>query len=178
MLKNGGKIKELSREYLILSFFMLIRHVRSHYVVDAGVKIQLREFFDSFYSRWRATTLEDREMARFVENRQQSPTDLRERDLVLRELLFRFLQKKSFNLIAKDTKRAFDEADRIAIYRTAKGICSICIGEGKSESEATVPWNEYEADHVLPHTHGGKTDLINAQLLCRPHNRSKGARIA
>jgi hypothetical protein len=175
MLKDGGTIKELSREYFMLSFFGLLRHVRKVYAVNDDVKKYFREFFDVFYQRWRAVTLDDRDMAQFAENRQQSPYDLRERDLVLRQLFFEYLKQANFELVAKDTRRAFNEAERIEIYRSAKGLCAMCKSEGKSDEEATVPWGEYEADHLMPHSQGGSTSLDNAQLLCKPHNRSKGA---
>jgi hypothetical protein len=75
-------------------------------------------------------------------------------------------------------ERAFNEAERIAIYRAGNGICVACKAEGKSDAEATVPWNEYEADHLIPHSKGGQTSLDNAQRLCRYHNRTKGAQMA
>src|SRR6185437_1322047 len=40
MIKDGGTIKELSREYLILSFFILLRHLRKFYVINETVKGQ------------------------------------------------------------------------------------------------------------------------------------------
>ena len=40
-----------------------------------------------------------------------------------------------------------------------------------------MPWEEYEADHIVPHSRGGETVPDNAQVLCRYHNRQKGARI-
>ncbi len=103
--------------------------------------------------------------------------DLREREIIVRQLFFEHLKQLSFDLIAKDTKRAYNEAERIAIYRSAKGLCAVCTSQGKSDEEATVPWNEYDADHIMPHSQGGATSLDNAQLLCRYHNRSKGAKI-
>jgi 5-methylcytosine-specific restriction endonuclease McrA len=38
-----------------------------------------------------------------------------------------------------------------------------------------VGWREYDADHVIPHSKGGQTSVVNAQLLCRYHNQQKGA---
>lgn len=96
---------------------------------------------------------------------------------MLRQAFFEYLKEEHFELVAKDTKRAFNEAERIAIYRSAKGLCAACKSEGKPDEEATVPWNEYEADHLMPHSQGGSTSLDNAQLLCKRHNRSKGATI-
>lgn len=177
MLKNEGTIKELSREYFILSFFILLRHVRQTYAINDQIKKHLRSFFDIFYARWRTATLDDRDMSYFSENRQQSPNDLRERDLVIRQMFFQYVKDNSVDLIAKDTKRGFNEADRIALYRTAKALCAACKSEGKSDEDATIPWKEYEADHITPHSQGGISDLKNAQLLCRRHNRTKGARV-
>jgi 5-methylcytosine-specific restriction endonuclease McrA len=102
---------------------------------------------------------------------------LRERDLVIRQLLFKYLKEAGLALIEKDTKRAFNEGERIAIYKSAKGVCAVCKEHGKSDEEATVSWDEYEADHLTPHSKGGTTSIENAQLLCRYHNRSKGAKI-
>jgi 5-methylcytosine-specific restriction endonuclease McrA len=81
-------------------------------------------------------------------------------------------------VVREAPQRAFNEAERIAIYRSGKALCIACKSEGKSDEEATTAWNEYEADHVVPHSKGGQTSLDNAQLLCRYHNRSKGAQIA
>lgn len=55
-------------------------------------------------------------------------------------------------------------------------MCQECIKEKKSEDESRVPWTEYDADHVIPHSKGGQTDIENAQLLCRYHNQKKGNR--
>jgi hypothetical protein len=74
MLRDGGTIKELSREYFMLSFFGLLRHVRKAYAINDDVKKHLRAFFDVFYQRWRNATLDDRDMAEFAENRQQVRT--------------------------------------------------------------------------------------------------------
>lgn len=41
--------------------------------------------------------------------------------------------------------------------------------------EAEVPWREYDADHIIAYTKGGKTIVENARVLCRYHNRSAGA---
>ena len=71
----------------------------------------------------------------------------------------------------------FTEAERIAVYRRDDGLCQRCLAEGKPEKEALVPWTQYQADHVIPHTKGGATEVANAQVLCQYHNTSKGATI-
>jgi 5-methylcytosine-specific restriction endonuclease McrA len=80
-------------------------------------------------------------------------------------------------MLTKDERRAFSEAQRISIYRRDNGLCQQCLAEGKPEKEAQVPWSEYEADHVIPHSKGGQTIEENAQVLCRFHNQQKSNRM-
>ena len=96
-----------------------------------------------------------------------------ERNQILRQMFFEYANKKGIALKLKDESRAFNEAQRIAIYRRDKGLCQLCLEEGKPEQEARVSWKEYEADHILMHTDGGRTDVDNARVLCRYHNRSR-----
>ena len=175
MAKDGGVVQELTPDYVVLSMFMLARHLKANYKIDSDIKQLLREFYISFHERYRKDDLKDTMMIEFRENRQHSAAEVRTRELIIRQAFFENAAKNSFELIRKDTKRAFDESQRIAIYRRDRGLCQQCISEGQMESEAVVPWKEYEADHILAHTHGGTTDLNNAQLLCKPHNRTKGA---
>ena len=77
--------------------------------------------------------------------------------------------------VQKDSNRAFNESQRIKIYRDYRGLCQGCIADGKPDDEALVSWSQYEADHIFAHAKGGATSIDNGQLLCKFHNRSKGA---
>ena len=55
--------------------------------------------------------------------------------------------------------------------------CQKAAEAGLPEKEAYVAWADYEADHVLPHAHGGSTVVENGQVLCTKHNKAKGASI-
>tara|TARA_B110000211_G_scaffold230112_1_gene289026 strand:+ start:2059 stop:3336 length:1278 start_codon:yes stop_codon:yes gene_type:complete len=79
-----------------------------------------------------------------------------------------FLQKNQ-NLMPKDPVRAFNKDERIIIYRKAKGKCQML------SCKKGISFDEFEADHVTPHSRGGKTTLDNAQCLCVDCNRSKSA---
>ena len=92
---------------------------------------------------------------------------------MLRELFFRYLDDNDIEVRVKDEQRTFNEAQRIFIYRRDRGLCKECLAEDKPPKEAQVPWSEYEADHVLPHSKGGLTEVENAQVLCSYHNKLK-----
>lgn len=176
MLDETSGIKELSVEYFIISAYLLIRHLHKYYVIDAETKIFIRSFIYDFHTRWKTydDTI-DTDLLTFSNRRQQGEKDLEARDIILRQIFFEYLQDNNKELIEKDEKRAFTELERIIIYRKGKGLCQQCLREEKPEKEAKVSWSDYQADHVIPHSKGGKTVIENAELLCIYHNQSKGA---
>mgnify|MGYP000388440779 CR=1 FL=1 len=176
MLDATSGIKELSVEYFIISVYLLIRHLHKYYVISDATKITIREFIYGFHTRWKSYDESiDTDLLTFSNRKQQGEKDLEARDIILRQLFFKYLQDNNQELVAKDEKRAFSEFERIVIYRKGKGFCQQCLREGKPENEAKVSWSDYQADHVIPHAKGGKTVLENAELLCSYHNQSKGA---
>jgi hypothetical protein len=176
MVTNSDGMKEFKVEYFIISSFLLLRHLIKHYVWQEDEQRLFQEFIHDFYGRWRRSKREeDHDILAFSDARQQSGTEVEVRDRILRQMFFQYARQREHKMLEKDQRRAFDEAERIAVYRRQDGRCQQCLAEGKSESEAFVPWREYQADHVLPHALGGATAMENVQVLCRYHNQRKGA---
>lgn len=63
-------------------------------------------------------------------------------------------------------RRAFNQSERAALFDYSNGACTICGAD---------LGHDWEADHVLPYSLGGATDVANGQALCRECNRAKGA---
>lgn len=61
--------------------------------------------------------------------------------------------------------RAFTLSQKTTVYARQKGICARC--------QKVCEPNEMEADHIMPWSQGGKTDVENCQMLCRECNRRK-----
>jgi 5-methylcytosine-specific restriction endonuclease McrA len=174
---NSG-IREFSTEYFIISVYTLIRHLGKYYVIDSEMKEVVREFIYDFYQRWKTyDESEDNDMLTFSNRRQQGENDLEVRDRIMRQIFFDYLNENDIQIVEKDEKRAFSELERIMLYRKGKGLCQQCLREGKPEKEARVSWSEFQADHVIPHSKGGRTIIENGELLCRYHNQSKGAKM-
>lgn len=172
--KNG--MKEFTIEYFIISMVMLVRHLRTHYAFSRDHFPAFRKFVYEFHDRWRTHSEDDRDVLVFADNRQQSVGDLETRDRMLRLAFFEFLERERIEFKVLDTKRSFNEAERIRIYRRQEGLCQKCLATGKPQEEARVSWSQYQADHITPWIKGGKTAEENAQVLCAAHNASKGAR--
>lgn len=64
--------------------------------------------------------------------------------------------------------RIFNDKQKKILYVIANGKCQKCGDElGRT----------WEADHIIPYSKGGKTELSNGQALCRPCNRQKSNRM-
>lgn len=80
--------------------------------------------------------------------------------------------------------RVFDEKTKLAQYarqRTAAeeaGVsnCPLCAHGDNANSTRIYEFSEMDADHVKAWSNGGRSDIDNCEMLCIPHNRSKGNR--
>ena len=64
--------------------------------------------------------------------------------------------------------RRFSESQKEAKYEEQERLCTTCGEE--------FEFNEMEGDHIDPWSEGGKTEIANLQMLCKPCNRRKGAK--
>ena len=172
MVKGGSGVQELKTEYVVISLYLLLRHLDEYYVFDKDQIPLFRQFVSTFYQRWKKDDPDDRDMVYFRDHRRQTREDIEMRDVIVRAEFF----DQNRNLILRDTKRNFDEAQRIVIYRRDKGLCQMCLKKGKSPKDAFVPWSDYNADHIVAHIKGGLTLEKNAQVLCTYHNIQKGGK--
>ncbi len=66
------------------------------------------------------------------------------------------------------SRRNFNSRQRIALFIRAQGRCPEC-------NEPLAP--SFHADHVLPFSKGGATEMQNGQALCPPCNLKKSDKI-
>jgi hypothetical protein len=171
-VKAGGKVPELDREYIIISIYLLARRlVHDNWNFTSVNFPKFRSFVNDFYIRWGTHSPQDADMIQFRGNRQQNKKSVEVRDQLITEWFFKYFPE----LNKLDAVRNFSYLERVMIYRKNQGVCQACKSEGKSEEEALVPWHDFEADHLKPWSKEGKTSIENGQVLCRFHNRSKGA---
>lgn len=83
-------------------------------------------------------------------------------DIYIRRFLYDYP-----DLVPKDASRNFSKEERIVVWRNAGEKCE-SPGCGKD-----LRLDEMHADHIVPHSRGGKTTISNAQCLCASCNLSK-----
>jgi len=180
MIDEQNGVKYLRKEYFVLSLYLLLRHLKRYYVFEKQQFKMFDEFSCKFYQRLIKKDESDQDIMVFRDNRQQSKENLETRDRIIRKIFF----EDNKGMVLKDTKRTFDEFDKIEIYTRDRGICKLCyeqsLKEGltseEAEKKAKVSWSDYDADHIKPWISGGKSLPEAGQVLCHHHNRSKGSK--
>lgn len=162
-----SKAPELKR-YSTISLFILIMDLMPNYDIR-NRETDIAQWFIDFEARrakdeMKAPEDQDPHLVLYherVSHSSDSEDSLQFRHNFLKESLLASVA----NLPQKDPKRSFDEAQRQVIFRRGNGICMMC---GKH-----CDWNNWEADHILPWSKGGKTEIENGQVLCPSCNSKK-----
>lgn len=162
-----SKTPELQR-YSVISLFLLIMDLMPNYDIR-GREQEIYDWFLEFENnrsidRMREAEEQDPVLVlyqRWISNSSDTYESLTYRHKVLKESLLAKVKK----LPLKDPQRSFDEAQRQVIYRRDKGICQKC--------KKHCDWNDWEADHIIPWSKGGQTEIENGQVLCPSCNSSK-----
>lgn len=98
----------------------------------------------------------------YYEEIKKSANDVQSWDFDIHKRAIEALMKKDIKL---DGMRFFDKSVKNALYRQSQK----CAHEGCTE---TI-FDKLEVDHILAWSKGGRTDMSNAQLLCKSHNSQK-----
>ncbi len=116
MLNQNGGMKEFRIEYFIISVYLLLRHLLKYYVFDEAERRLFHNFVTDFHERWRSGKHEtDTDILVFSDNRQQTMGETQVRDRIIRQVFFEYVLARGHQMLTKDDRRMFSEADRIRI---------------------------------------------------------------
>ncbi|MCY4581108.1 MAG: DUF262 domain-containing protein [Chloroflexi bacterium] len=90
---------------------------------------------------------------------------------IRRETLLKSLFRTLPDLEQLDDQRQFSHEQRLVIFSRSNGFCA--NPNGNFECVETCTWDNWHADHIYPHSRGGKTTVENGQLLCPSCNIKK-----
>jgi len=162
----GDEAQTISTRADFISLFLLARHIRENYVT-AG-RIGLKDFFINFEIRVgeveSGAQHKDAPYFDYQTYRKTSADSKASIDKRFEIILAKFLEYRP-DLIPKDPDRDFDYWEKLAIYWRDNGICKLC-------SKKTL-FKEGTADHIIPHSKGGKTTVNNGQWACLACNLKK-----
>lgn len=161
------KAPELKR-YSVISLFVLLMDMMPNYDMKSREK-DIAGWFVEFETKravdeQKSPEEQDPQLVIYHEKVSNS-SDTADSLAYRHELLKKSLLSNVSKLPQKDSQRSFDEAQKQVIFRRDKGVCQKC-GQ-KCE------WNGWEADHIIPWSRGGKTEVENGQVLCPTCNAQK-----
>jgi len=167
------KTPELER-YNVISLYTLVSHLLERYVI-MGREKDLSTWFLEFeqYKRDQFNLSEDESDPEMISYHDRISHSTDSKDSI--ESRHNFLLRKFFesfpDIELKDEQREFAYEQRLAIFRRDKGLCQLKIKcEGKK-----CEWDNWNADHIIPWSKGGKTTVANGQVACPECNSAKGA---
>lgn len=166
-----GKTPELER-YNAITLYCLASTLIENYV-HAGTEQLLAAWFVDFETQRRQneTLDEDKRDPQLVEYRRLTSYST-DADESIRGRL-EFIEKRFFlacpDIETIDAIRMFTSEQRLAIYRKDGGHCHLkthCDG-------SPLGWADWHADHIVPHSKGGRTTVANGQVACPACNIAK-----
>jgi hypothetical protein len=166
------KTPELER-YSFVSLYILISNLLEKYVITNREK-ELFNWFIEFeqYRRDQEVLPEDQcdpEIIAYHEKISHS-TDAFDSLNARNEYLTKILFEKIPNIEQKDNQRLFTHEQRMAIYRRDNGFCQLRIHCNGQKCD----WDNWQADHIIAWSNGGRTTVENGQVACPACNESKG----
>ncbi|HDY69031.1 MAG TPA: DUF262 domain-containing protein [Candidatus Scalindua sp.] len=166
------KTPELTR-YNVVSLYCVVAELLSHYVIH---EIE-DDFFDWFIRfettrREQETKSEDEASPEWVSYKEKISHSTDSADSIRHRMEFmqRNLLETFPSLSRKDNQRDFTHVQKLTIFRRDKGICQLHI---KCDGGKLI-WDDWQCDHIVPWSKGGKTTVENGQVACAACNSAKG----
>jgi hypothetical protein len=158
---------ELSKQSYPQFFFLTLRHLQNQYTHHnlLGLVKDYLPFFTLARAENNEKPEENRDptLVEFGRLTQQGTND--SGSMTRRsEILIRYFLIANPDVSFKDTRRAFNDSERYAIWIRADKKCQVC-----STNLATL--EDVDADHEMRFVDGGETSLKNARCLCINCNR-------
>ena len=166
------KTPELERYNVITLYCLASKLMRSY--VYRETEEEFAHWFIQFEAKRRKneTLPEEEQDPQLIEYRRLTSYSTDSEESIRGRL--EFLERQFFlefsDIATIDGIRNFTHAQRLAIFRRDGGNCRLrmqCNGE-------KLAWSDWHADHIVPHSKGGKTTVRNGQVACVACNSAKG----
>ena len=163
---------ELKLKWSFIDFYLLISNLMEEYsLVDMHSNFKStfitfeeeRHSIDDIEEYIMSEDWQKKDMARYTDAFSREGNKKNKIEIRHQVYLSRFLNE--IVLIPKDQNRAFNERERILLWRWSNERCTECSKK--------IELHEMHADHIIPHSRGGKTTLANGQALCAECNLRK-----
>lgn len=156
------------KKYAFISLSFVIHNLLSEYTLG-----NYADEFGHAYLRFEQNRLYNESLPEEEQNprllafadaaRSDSLQDMEYRVEIYKEMILREIPQ----LELKDPTRTYSQEQRLLIFLKNDGKCANC--------EKKCDQDNFHADHIIPHSRGGKTSIENGQLLCPECNLKKSS---
>ena len=168
--KKKGELTKVN----LLSLYTVASASLSKYVISRRAKEFGKWFVDFEKRRWEEEKKPgdeiDERMATYQSAVRQQTANLasqKTRQYFLTEDMLQHIP----NIVPLDNKSQFTYDQRTAIFRKFDGKC---VNPSKNlDCVIECQWDNFHADHIKPYSKGGRTAVVNGQLLCISCNLKK-----
>lgn len=170
------KPPEMNIKWGFVDLYLLISALINEYDISSRHK-DFHDFYISFEKERREvsdpadlisghTSPEQRDLFNYISSFQKEGAH--KKNLEVRHQVYKNRFLASFDdLVPKDPKRAFNQNERIIIWRNADMKCE------NEKCSKSIDLKDMHADHITAHSRGGLTIIQNGQCLCTECNLKK-----
>jgi hypothetical protein len=169
-----GKTPELER-YSAVSLYALVSYLLETFSIQ-GREAEISKWFIDFETHRRGQdhlsedeTMVDPFLLTYREKTSHSTDALDSLQWRHESLLDRLFESVP-DILPKDPKRAFTREQRMAIFRRDGMTCQVKLKCDGVKCE----WDNWHADHIVPHSKGGQTTVENGRVACPNCNTALG----
>ncbi len=156
--------RDVNANELWLFFKNVIDWVTTTFAIDTNAKNYRREMlgldWGAMYRRYRGNSYDASAVERRV-NELMANEEVTDKRGVYEYIL----SGEDVNIACRLSKRTFSTTDKRTAYERQKGICPV--------TGVYVPYEEMQADHIVPWWKGGTTTLDNLQMISKTANARK-----
>jgi hypothetical protein len=176
------KCPHLNKQYA-LSIYWVISKINEMYTIDPSDHLKINENFKGLdlkrlEARQRDYGLPEDDVYADLSNSMAHGTDGRDGIAIRTDILMQrlFTGVNLQPLPSLDPNRAFSHEEKLILYARANGLCK--MEHGSFICNKPIDFDEAVVDHIVPHSHGGRTELSNGRIAYGPCNLARLANIS
>ena len=163
-------LAELSKDYVTLSYYILLRSILQYYEFGASGEDLFARFILAFHRRLRRRRGQNTEIDRFEEFKALNRLGNETRNEVIFRAFIEFAEENDHVLKPKDRNQPDLLDHLLVIYDENEGLCLSCLSNQIIKEKARVPFTDYQ-EYFKPSNRAAAERILKRRaVLCFMHN--------